>query len=373
MPWGVVSIMDQRREFVRLALGEDVNIRALCRRFGVSPQTGYKWLGRWRAGERALVDRSRRPLSSPSRSSPSQEAKVLEVRDAHPAWGPRKIARVLERQGQTAPARSTIGEILRRHDRIAAEKALKSKHRTRFEKEASNLLWQMDFKGWVELGDGSRCYPLTVVDDHSRYVPCLKACANQQTPTVQSHLRTTFCQYGLPDAFYVDNGSPWGDSSGEHWTKLAVWLLKLGIDVIYATPYQPQARGKNERFHRTLAEEVFALRRFAKLVHVQRAFDDWREVYNFERPHEGIDLDVPAERYRFSPRPMPEKLPEIEYGQGETVRTVPTTKDYISFRGRHWKVPQAFRGERVAIRPLDRDGSFGVFFTSHQIASIQCR
>jgi len=370
MPWGAVSIMDQRREFVRLALQGDTNVRELCRRFEISAETGYKWLRRWKGGDHDLSDRSRRPHTSPSRSSDDIEARVLEVRDGHPAWGPRKIRRVLQNKGFEAPALSTIGAILLRHDRIAAEKSLANRPLCRFEKEAPNQLWQMDFKGSVALVDETRCHPLTVIDDHSRYVPCLKACANQQGEGVKAHLETTFRRYGLPDAFYVDNGSPWGDSTGEHWTWLEVWLLKLGIEVIFARAYHPQGRGKNERFHRTMDDEIFALHRFHTLAQVQRAFDKWREVYNFERPHDGLSLEVPASRYHPSARPMPDRLPKVEYDSGEIVRTVPSTKDYISFRGQHFKVPQAFRGERVAIRALNIDGEFGVYFASYQIATI---
>jgi hypothetical protein len=231
----------------------------------------------------------------------------------------------------------------------------------------------MDFKGWIALSSGARCHPMTIVDDHSRYVPCLQACSDQQTETVQAHLRTTFRQHGLPDAMFVDNGSPWGDSGGAGWTRLAVWLLKLGVDLIHSTPYHPQSRGKNERFHRTLQAEVFALRQFRELRQVQRAFDVWREVYNFERPHQALGQQVPASRYHPSPRPMPERLPQVEYEAHEVVRIVPSTKDYIRFRGRLWKVPQAFRGEAVAIRPLRSDGCYGVLFASHQIARIDCR
>jgi transposase InsO family protein len=373
MAWGEVSIMERRRAFLELAMQEGANRRELCRRFEISPQTGYKWLERWRSGDREVDDRSRRPHRSPERCSAKLEAQVLAIRDAHPAWGARKIGKCLEVKGVEPPAISTMQEILRRNGRIAAARSLQSKPLGRFEKAAPNLLWQMDFKGWVPLVDGTRCHPLTIVDDHSRYAPCLKACANQQTQTVQAHLQTTFRRYGLPDAFYVDNGSPWGDSSGEHWTRLGVWLLKLGIEVIYARPHHPQGRGKNERFHRTLNEEVLCLRRFASLAQMQRSFDAWLEVYNFERPHDALELEVPATRYRVSARAMPSELPKVQYEQGTTVRIVPDTKAYIQFRGRSWKVPQAFRGERLAIRPLQADGTFAVCFASYQIAAIDCR
>jgi len=360
--------MDERREFVRLAEQAGANRRELCRRFGIHPDTAYKWLERWRSGEE-LADRSRRPHVSPERTAAETEARILAIRDEHPAWGARKIARCLEREGMASPAASTVHAVLQRHDRIRPRQG-GERAEQRFEKPAPNLLWQMDFKGWVRLGNGSRCHPLTIVDDHSRYTPCLKACADQQKPTVQAHLERTFRRYGLPDAIFVDNGAPWGDASGKHWTRLRVWLLKLGIELIYSRPYHPQSRGKNERFHRTLHDEVFALRVFHDLAGVQRAFDAWREVYNFERPHEAIGMVVPAERYRPSPRPLPAKLPEMEYADHEIVRTVPGSKDYISFKGRYWKVPEAFRGERVAIRPRGRDGEYAVFFASHRIATI---
>ena len=368
MPWREVSIMDQRREFVRLAMQEGANRRELCRRFGIHPDTGYKWLQRWEF-EGELADRSRRPHSSPLRTEPRIEERVVSVRDAHPAWGARKIVRCLEREGLEYPAISTVHQILRRHGRIIESAGVSAAHQ-RFEKPAPNLLWQMDFKGWISLANGGRCHPLTVLDDHSRYDLCLEACANEQGSTVQGRLERTFFRYGLPEAFFVDNGGPWGDSSGQRWTRLSVWLLKLGIAVLHSRPYHPQSRGKNERFHRTLKAEVFALKRFRDLAEVQRAFDAWRTIYNLERPHQALDQEVPASRYRPSSRAMPGRLPEVEYDDQEIVRTVPLTKDYISFKGRHWIIPRAFRGERVAIRPLSADGQHGVFFGAHQIATI---
>ena len=368
MPWRKVSIMDQRWEFVQLALQDGANRRELCRRFGIHPDTGYKWLERWTSGEE-LADRSRRPRSSPKRTEASIEERVLAVRDAHPAWGARKITRWLERDGVACPAHSTVHAILQRHGRVTPPLGGGAAH-LRFEMPEPNQLWQMDFKGHMPLAGGGRCHPLTVVDDHSRYNLCLAACANEQHSTVQNRLELTFRRYGLPEAFFVDNGKPWGDSSGQIWTRLGVWLLKLGVTVIHSRPYHPQSRGKNERFHRTLQAEVFALQRFRNLAEVQRAFDAWRTVYNLERPHQALGQEVPVSRFQPSSRAMPDHLPEVEYGEHEIVRTVSTTKAYISFKGRPWRVPQAFQGERVAIRPLNTDDRYGIFFAAHQIATI---
>lgn len=370
MPWREVSVMQQRHEFVRLAMQEGANRRELCRRFGISPDVGYKWIGRWLSGEEDLADRSRRPRNSPARSDAESEERVLGVRDAHPAWGPRKIVRCLEREGFAAPAASTVHAILKRHGRVVPPAGTPGQAWQRFEKEAPNQLLQMDFKGWIKLANGMPCHPLTVVDDHSRYALCLSACANEQSTTVQEQLQATFRRYGLPDTMFVDNGTPWGDASGAKWTRLGVWLLKLGVGLLHSRPYHPQSRGKNERFHRTLKAELLALRRFRDLAETQAAFDEWREVYNAERPHEALAQEVPASRYRPSPRSMPGRLPQVDYDDGEIVRAVPASKDYIRFKGRLWKVPGAFRGERLAIRPLDADGCFGVFFAAHRIATI---
>jgi transposase InsO family protein len=368
MPWREVSKMDERREFVRLAMQEGAVRRELCRRFGIHPDTGYKWLARAAANEE-LADRSRRPHQSPGRTAATLEQQVLAVRDAHPAWGARKIVRCLERQDIACPVRSTVHDILRRHGRIIAPGA-SAEPWQRFEKPAPNLLWQMDFKGHVPLSGGGRCHPLTIVDDHSRYAVGLEACADEQAATVQDRLERVFRRYGLPEAFFVDNGTPWGDASGRRWTRLGVWLLKLGIVLLHSRPYHPQSRGKSERFHRTLKAEVLALRRFRDLTEIQRALDLWRTIYNLDRPHQALDQDVPASRYRPSQRAMPGHLPVVEYDHGEIIRRVGTTKAYISFKGRLWKVPEAFCGEQLAIRPRQADGQYSVCFAAYEVATI---
>jgi transposase InsO family protein len=370
MPWREVSAVEQRREFVGLARLEGSNRRELCRRFGISPAVGYKWLERFEAGDEALKNRSRRPHASPGRCSAELEAAVLAARDAHPVWGARKIGAVLSAQGLEPPAVSTIHQILRRGGRIDPYPTSPGKAFGRFEREEPNELWQMDFKGWVKLSGGARCHPLTVIDDHSRFSPCLKACADQMGVTVKAHLVETFRRHGLPQAFFVDNGAPWGDSAGQAWTRLGVWLLKLGVSVLHSRPYHPQSRGKIERFHRTLAAELLDLNTFDSLQRIQRAFDRWRDAYNFERPHQALDQQAPASRYRQSPRAMPDQTPSPQYDSRDIVRRVSTTKAYISFKGRLWRISKAFQGEQVALRPLNIDGLYGVFFASQQIAII---
>ena len=368
MVWLERSVVDERLEFCRLAGLDGANVSALCRRFGISRETGYVWLRRLRLGEPA-EDRSRRPLSSPRRTDGVLEAEVLAIRDAHPAWGARKIARRLGDVGMEAPVASTVHAILTRHGRIAPQAASRAAP-GRFEREAPNLLWQMDFKGRTQLTSGDWCHPLTVIDDHSRFAIALEACVDEQRATVQARLEPILRRYGLPMAFYTDNGAPWGTGVPNQWTRLRVWLLKLGIDLIHARPHHPEPRGKNERFHRSLKAEVFAFARLASIAQAQAAFDRWRDLYNHHRPHEAIGMNVPASRYRPSPRPFPDRLPEPAYDQGEILRKVDATRAYIKFIGRSWAVPKAFCGETLAIRPLDRDGLYGIFFGATQIANI---
>jgi transposase InsO family protein len=369
MPWQEVSIMEQREEFVRLARLEGVNRRELCRRFGISAQTGYKWLHRFAAGE-ALEDRSRRPKSSPRRVERSLEEAVIGVRKAHPAWGARKIAAVLARSHESLPAVSTIHAVLCRHGLVVPREAT-GQVWNRFEQDAANRLWQMDFKGRVRLGDAQPCHPLTIVDDHSRFAVCLAACLDQRTRTVQHQLERSFARYGLPDAFLVDNGSPWGSSHPDsRWTPLRVWLARLGVNMIYARPFHPQTKGKNERFNRTLNEEVLALRSYRDSAALQQAFDRWRLVYNHHRPHEALADQVPASRYRPSQRNWPDSVPDVAYEPGTITRLVPRTKAYISYKGRLWPVPKAFRGYRLAIRPTATDGILGIYFAANRVANI---
>ena len=370
MPWKEVTAVSQRLEFVTLASKEGANIRRLCRRFHICPRTGYKWLQRFaEGGEDALQDRCRRPHSSPLRTPGPIEQAVLGVRDAHPAWGGRKIRARLEAAGWFhPPSPSTITAILQRHGRMNPDESSKHQPWRRFEAAAPNDLWQMDFKGHFQMVQG-RCHPLTVLDDHSRFALGVQACGNETGATVQAQITTIFRRYGLPRQILVDNGSPWGSDKAHPYTPLTAWLMRLPIVVIHARAYHPQTLGKDERFHRTLIAEVIALHLFYDLEESQRRFEAWRHVYNFERPHEALGMAVPASRYRESPREFPETLSPIEYGPGDQVRKV-QAEGKIHFRGRVFRVGKAFRGYPVALRPTLTDGVWNVLFCHHKVAQI---
>jgi len=373
MAWKEVDVMTLRQEFVSLSLQDGANRRQLCERFGISPKTGYKWLERYREqGVSGLVDHSRRPLHSPTRARESIEAEVVALRDRHPSWGGRKLnRRLLDLGRQDVPTPSTITRILHRHDLITPAASERNTHWQRFEHEQANDLWQMDFKGYFETGQAT-CHPLTVLDDHSRYNLVLHACQRPNREHVQQALTTTFRRYGLPRCINVDNGAPWGSpSKHEHGvTGLTIWLMQLGIWISHSRPNHPQTNGKEERFHRTLKQDVISGQYYDSLSQAQQAFDRWRHVYNHERPHEAIALATPVTRYQPSHRRYPEHLPPVEYASDDIVLSV-GWDGKVKYDGYQFRVSNALRTYKIALRPNDqRDGLFDVFFAQQRIGEV---
>lgn len=374
MSWGEMSIVSLRREFVMLALQEGANIRELCRRYKIQPRIGYKWLSRYREeGEAGLRDRSRRPRRSPKKTPAGVEAKVVELRLAHPCWGGRKLRRRLEdlRMAEV-PSAGTITAILHRHGMVDGEASALRGPMTRFEHDRANALWQMDFKGHFPTVAG-RCHPLTVLDDHSRFALAIAACADEQSQTVRTELTGVFRRYGLPDRMLMDNGAPWGSPwntiEERVWTAFEAWLMRLGVGISHGRPYHPQTQGKDERFHRTLKAEVIGQRAWRDIEECGRAFERWRHVYNAERPHEALQLAIPASRYRASHRAYPETLAPIDYGPGAIVRKV-QDKGQIWFHNRPWSIGKAFTGEPVALRATTTEGQYDVVYCQHKIAAL---
>lgn len=364
--------MSRRLEFVLLARQAGVNFRQLCRRFGISAKTGYKWRGRYaQGGAAALQDRSRRPEHSPQRCAATVSAAVAALRREHPTWGGRKLRRRLQTlQHANVPAASTCTQILRRADLLGAP-GTTPRPWQRFARTAPNELWQMDFKGHFPTQAGVRCHPLTVLDDCSRFNLVLSAQADETAATVQTALTAVFAQYGLPEVLLCDNGAPWGHAEPVcPYTTLTVWLLRLGIRVVHGRPYHPQTQGKDERFHRTLASDCLRQHTWRDLAHCAEQFPRFREVYNCERPHEALQGATPVSRYQPSPRSLPASLPTIEYPTGTIVQPL-RANGAFTFHAQTWYVGRAFATLPIGLRPsAQADGQWEVFFAHHRLGRL---
>lgn len=367
MPWRVESRMDQRVEFVLRAQKREATISQLCREYGVSRPTGYLWLGRYKeAGSlRALSEHSRRPLHSPRRTSAHLVEQVLRLRDEK-GWGARKLHAVLARSGIELPVR-TIHRILRRAGRVWPEEARRPATR-RFERRECNELWQMDFKGEYRVEQGN-CYPLTLIDDCSRYLLGLWPLKGTGAVGVHEVLRAHFREYGVPQAMLMDHGAPWYSMTNEHGlTWLAVWLIKQQVRLYYSGIRHPQTQGKVERLHRSLNERTHHRGLPQTLSEWVWWAQEFRREYNEQRPHEALAMKTPGEVYvGENLRPYQEQVKEWEYTGGEVRRL--NTQGMLNWRGSRYFVCEALADERVRVDELD--GKLAVTYRQQTIREIE--
>lgn len=348
----------------------------LCRRYGVSRETGYVWTRRYESeGLEGLYDRSRSPHRPGNRTAVEIEAAVLQLRREHMRWGPRKLKWMLE-QGEPGiawPAASTMGEMLAREGLAMARKKRKRvpPYTQPFAAaSAPNLVWCADFKGWFRTQDGARIDPLTISDAHSRYLLRCQGVEKTDSERVQAIFAAAFGQYGMPQAIRSDNGAPFAARAVNGVSRLSLWWMKLGIRPERIQAGHPEQNGRHERMHRTLKQET-AQPPAATARAQQHAFDRFRDEYNERRPHEALGMQTPASLYACSPRIYPGRVREPEYDSGFHVRRV---RQQGQFR---WKSEQVFlssvlEGERVGLLPLD-DRYFTVYFAQFPIARFDSR
>jgi putative transposase len=313
MPWAERSIVKLRKEFVMKALSKDGSMTALCREYGISRKTGYKWIERFqKGGLEELVDASRRPAANPLRTSAEVTLEILALRKAHQTWGPRKLHRLLERKlrtGTEVPSVRTIARVLRRARLVRKRRRRPIDNGWSLQRarqlvvvEQANDLWTVDFKGWWPALDGARCEPLTVRDAHSRYILALQILPSTHGTEVRLAFEELFERYGLPRTIQSDNGPPFASAKSLcGLTRLSVWWLALGIMVVRSRPGCPQDNGGHERMHADMKVELQA-DAAPSVAAQQLACDEWRVEFNHVRPHEALDLKTPAEVYRPSPR-----------------------------------------------------------------------
>lgn len=371
MPWKDATIMDLRREFVTAADQGTMPFATLCARFGISRKTGYKWVARFQVeGVAGLVDQSRRPQTSPGSTDPATIAMIRIVATAHPTWGGRLIRHALRNQGlREVPAASTITAILAREG-LRPRDTPAPRPVIRFEADAPNHRWQMDFKGWTATRTG-RLVPLTILDESSRFLLLLEHMPSTTFAAVQAVLTDGFRRYGLPWQLLADNGPPWGTSRPRTLTRMDVWLLRLGIRPLHGRPWHPQTQGKIERLHKTLTSDVLT-QPFDSPQQAQKALDAFRLVYNHERPHTALGFRPPADRYVLSPRPFPERLPRIAYDEDAQVRQV-SAKGTIRYQHRVLFLSEALQGLPVGLYPTLVDGVVRIQFCHRTLTTVDLR
>ena len=363
MSWEMRTVEEQREHFVELASRGGKSMSALCREFGVSRKTGYKWVKRAAEGQR-LCDQSRCPHRQPSKTAPEMEAAILAVRAEEPAWGGRTIRAVLEAAGlEHVPSAKTCGNILKRRGMISREESLKHTAFCRFEKERCNQMWQTDFKGDFLLGDGVRCYPLTILDDHSRF--SIRIEPKTSATGVKESFIQAFEEYGLPDAILSDNGAQFaGFRRGI--TQFERYLMDLDILPIHGRPRHPQTQGKIERFHRTMKQEL--LRQVPQnMVEADRLFQYWRWKYNQVRPHGALGYKPPASVYHPSERALFEPRP-YEYPSGARLYKA-NNWGYLRFGSLRVYLSETMADTYLEVRAGDGD-TFRVCYRNFQIAEI---
>ena len=350
MPWRTESVMDQRVEFVLRARHGGESVAGLCRAYQISRPTGYLWLQRYQAvgSVSGLAEHSRRPRHSPTRTGEEITTAVLALRDEK-GWGGPKIAKVLERRGlPVAPA--TAQRILKRAGRVSKPSVAKATQR--FARAQCNELAQMDFKGEYTL-PYEKCYPLSLLDDCSRYLHGLWPLRSTGGEDVKQTLEGHFREYGVPLSILMDHGTPWFSMRNVHGlTWVAVWLLKQGVVLHYSGVGHPQTQGKVERFHQTLKRRTKHRGAPTTLGEWKRWALEFRHEYNYERPHEALQMQTPGEVYKpVNLRPYQEQPREWEYSDGRVKRL--DTQGMLYYRGQTYFVSEALATERVRIDELD--------------------
>jgi len=357
MPWLESCAMDDRVRFVGDWLSDEVSKTELCERYGISRRTGYKWMARYAAeGPSGLADRSHAPLIHGLATPGELVEKIVDQRRARPTWGPRKIVAKLAQLHPrlTWPSHSTVHEILKREGLVQARRLRRHPPRRLGDlviPERPNHVWAVDHKGWIVLGDGRRCEPLTLADGYSRFLLALSAGSSTREAQARPVLERAFRQYGLPEVIRSDNGPPFASATTTGLTRLSVWWIKLGIHPERITPGKPQENGRLERFHLTLLEAMRPAA--ANRPDQARRLAAFRSDYNHERPHQALGQVAPARFYTPSPRPMPPRPPEPEYRADMKLRRVRANGE-IKFGGEMIHISSALAGEGVAIEEIDR-------------------
>lgn len=376
MPWMETAPMEQRTAFIAAYQQGLYSMTDLCARYGVSRKTGYKWLARFtESGRRGLHDQSRAPHHCPHRIDGALAELLCQTRRAHPDWGAGKLLDYLapRHPGTTWPAVSTVNDLLGRHRLLTRRRRRRSHHHPGVvppTTTAPNDLWTADFKGQFPTGDGIYCYPLTIADQHTRFLLTCQALPSTKAMGARAVFERAFRTFGLPTAIRTDNGIPFASGGLHGLTTLNVWWWRLGIQHQRIHPGRPQQNGAHERMHRTLKRAAIRPPR-PNAAAQQRAFNRFRTEYNEDRPHAALDGQTPASRYQPSPRPYPRTLPPQEYPGHFLVKRI-TNAGTFRFQRRLLFLSNPLKGHRVGLEEVD-NGIWAIYFNTILLAKLDER
>jgi putative transposase len=365
MPWRHTSPMDQKTQFIADYLRDRLSVTELCELYGVSRKTAYTWIDRYLThGPQGLEERSRRPNTSPRHTPDHVVAAILDARRRHPSWGAKKLVAILSTRHPLWPwpARSTVCDILRRHGLVPKRRqrrAIGHPGKPTSHMGAPNDVWSADFKGHFKTGDGRYCYPLTITDGYSRLLLGCHALASTSVAEAKPVFTRVFKAFGLPRRIRTDHGVPFATNTLARLSQWSAWWVRLGLLPECIAPGKPQQNGRHERMHRTLKADT-TRPPGANLRAQQRQFNRFREEFNYERPHEALDMRPPAACYESSPRKMPHRLPPLEYPDRFEVRYV-SANGGIRWNHQWVNVSHVCVGEYVGLEEID-DGVWNVSF-----------
>ena len=365
MPWEDKTVEELRKEFAEAAKGSD-NFSALCREFGITRKTGYKWVERYEANEE-LSDKSKTPFHIANRTPPDIEEMIISMRIDNPAWGAKKIKAILEREGVLMPCTKTVNNILNRYGCITPEESAKHKPFIRYEKDNCNEMWQTDFKGEFLMADKKYCYPLNIFDDCSRFLittaPGLST-ANMVIPT----FKKAFYEYGMPESVLSDNGAQFAGFR-QGFTQFEKWLMNHNVLPIHGRFKHPQTQGKIERMHRTMKNELLKHTVIENIDDANIKLQMWRDKYNNLRPHEALGMRCPAEVYIPSNRTYNDTVKPYEYGGQYHVIKV-NSWGYVRFDKWQIYLSETMINEHIEFRPNPHGDSFIACYRNFKIAEF---
>lgn len=363
MPMKVKSVAMQRRELVDRIRSGEWTVTHAARVCGISRKTVYRYLERSEDPFDTLEDRSRQPHHSPTRTAPEIEQIILTVARAYPCWGGDKVLAACRREYPDLefPSARSAARIMDRNDHHPGGQRIGPKGWQRFESPVPNHSWQMDFKGWFRTTDRQTIYPLSVLDEYSRYLVGLEVCTNQMRDTVKTVLIQLFRTYGLPERILADNGPPWGAPGQQAPTGLALWLAEQGIPLLHGHPYHPQTQGKVERFHGTLERELLRQRTFPTVEQTRTALAEYRTTYNTMRIHQAIGNRYPDDLYTSSPRMYRDTIDPPHYPDALAVRTV-AYNGTIAFANRRIRVHTQLLGKVVGLYPGEGEDEVDILY-----------